>query len=85
MSVYVTPLHVKDTPAAAGMGGGEPAMAEYGGEDDYDDGYDDDDGGMPIDGFFADEDEDDMKRVVLTDEQKVRRLQGPLSLLSRPY
>lgn len=71
MSVYVTALHVKDTPAAAGTGSGTPAMGEYGGEDEYDEGYDDDDGGMPVDGFFADEEDEDNKRMALTDEQKM--------------
>jgi hypothetical protein len=69
MSVYVTALHIKDTPAAAGTGGGVTATGEYGGDDEYDDGYDDD-SGMPIDGFFADDDDDD-KRVTLTEEQKM--------------
>ncbi|TKA51659.1 hypothetical protein B0A55_13327 [Friedmanniomyces simplex] len=71
MSVYVTALHVKDTPAAAGTGGGTLAVGDYGGEDEYDEGYDDDDGGMPVDGFFADEEDEDNKRVTMTDEQKM--------------
>ncbi|KAK3676674.1 hypothetical protein LTR78_003449 [Recurvomyces mirabilis] len=73
MSVYVTPLHVKDTPNAAGTGSGTPPINEYGGDDEYDEGYDDDDGGMPLDGYFADEDEEESKRagVVLSEEQKM--------------
>ncbi|KAK1020617.1 hypothetical protein LTR33_018843, partial [Friedmanniomyces endolithicus] len=71
MSVYVTALHVKDVPAAAGTGGGALAVGEYGGEDEYDDGFDSDDGGMPVDGFFADEEDEDNKRVTLSDEQKM--------------
>ncbi|KAK3109650.1 hypothetical protein LTR53_016861, partial [Teratosphaeriaceae sp. CCFEE 6253] len=71
MAVYVTALHVKDTPAAAGTGGGTTAMGEYGGEDEYEDGYDDDDGGMPVDGFFADEEDEENKRVTLSEEQKM--------------
>ncbi|KAK5724159.1 hypothetical protein LTR17_013540 [Elasticomyces elasticus] len=70
-AIYVTALHVKDTPAAAGTGGGALATGEYGGEDEYDEGYDEDDGGMPVDGFFADEEDEDNKRVTLTDEQKM--------------
>jgi hypothetical protein len=68
MSVFVTPLHIKDDPTASGMGGG---VGEFGGEDEYDGGYDEDDGGMPLDGFFLDEEDDEAQRVHLTDEQKM--------------
>ena len=71
MSIFTTPLHVKDTPTASGVGGGAAGYGEYGGDEEYDEGYDDDDGGMPADGFFADEEDDESKRVVLTDEQKM--------------
>ena len=71
MSIYVTPLHVKDTLAANGVGGGSEGMGDYGGEDEYDEGYNDDDGGMPTDGFFADEEDEESKRVNLSDEQKM--------------
>jgi len=72
MPTFVTPLHVKDIPAASGVvSGNARAVGEYGGEDDYDEGYDEEDGGMPIDGFFADEDEEETKRVSLTDEQRM--------------
>ncbi|KAK5123020.1 hypothetical protein LTR85_003586 [Meristemomyces frigidus] len=70
-SIFVTPLHVKDNQTAAGLGGGAAATGEYGGEDEYDEGYDDDDGGMPLDGFFADEEDEESKRVTLADEQKM--------------
>ena len=69
MAVYCTAFHVKDNSAAAGTGSGEPPPAF--GEEEYDGGYDDEDGGMPIDGFFADEDEEEVKRTPLTDEQKM--------------
>lgn len=73
MSIFVTALHVKDTPNASGVGGGSggSAIAEYGGEEEYDEGYDEDDGGMPVDGFFADEEDEENKRMKLTDEQKM--------------
>ena len=71
MSIFTTPLHLKDTPTASGVGGGIGGNGEYGGEEEYDDGYDEDDGGMPVDGFFADEDDEESKRVTLTDEQKM--------------
>lgn len=66
--VFVTALHVKDDPTASGVGGG---VGEFGGDDEYEGGYDEDDGGMPMDGFFGDEEEDEAKRVTLTDEQKM--------------
>ena len=44
MSIFVTPLHIKETPAASGLGGGHEAVGEYGGDDEYDEGYDEDDG-----------------------------------------
>jgi SpoVK/Ycf46/Vps4 family AAA+-type ATPase len=71
MSMFVTPLHVKDTSAASGLGGGAGMMGEYGGDDEYDEGYDQDDGGMPVDGFFADEEDSESKRIILTEEQKM--------------
>ncbi|EMC99821.1 hypothetical protein BAUCODRAFT_30235 [Baudoinia panamericana UAMH 10762] len=71
MSIFVTALHIKDTPLAAGIGGGIANHGDYGGEDEYDEGYDDDDGGMPADGFFADEEDEESKRVTLTDEQRM--------------
>jgi hypothetical protein len=71
MSIFVTPLHVKDTPTANGVGGGGSGLAEYGGDDEYDEGYDEDDGGMPVDGFFADEEDEENKRMSLSDEQKM--------------
>ena len=71
MSVFVTPLHVKDTPTASGIGGGTGGTGEYGGDEEYDEGYDEDDGGMPADGFFADEEDEENKRLTLSDEQKM--------------
>ena len=68
MSVFVTALHIKDTPTANGVGGGP---GEYGGEEEYDEGYDNDDGGMPPDGFFADEHDKESSLVTLSDEQKM--------------
>lgn len=70
-SIFVTALHIKDNQIAAGIGGGAAPPGELGGEDEYDEGYDDDDGGMPLDGFFADEEDEESKRVTLTDEQKM--------------
>lgn len=70
-SIFVTALHIKDNQTAAGIGGGAAGLGEYGGDDEYDDGYDDDEGGMPVDGFFADEEDDEAKRVTLTEEQKM--------------
>lgn len=71
MSVFVTPLHVKDTPAVSGIGGGAGQTGEYGGDEEYEEGYDEDDGGMPADGFFADEEDEESKRVTLSDEQRM--------------
>ena len=65
--MFVTPLHIKDDPTASGVGGG---VGEFGGEDEYDGGYDEDEG-MPLDGFFLDEDDDEAKRVQLTEEQRM--------------
>ena len=66
MNINVTALHVKDTATANGVGG------DYAGDDEYDDGYDDTDGGMPLDGCFADEEhEDSTKKIKLSDEQKM--------------
>ncbi|KAK3705883.1 hypothetical protein LTR37_013036 [Vermiconidia calcicola] len=70
MSVFVTPLHVRDTPAANGIGGGVGGVGDNGGEDE-ENLDEDDDGGMPPDGFFAEEEDDESKRVTLTDEQKM--------------
>lgn len=67
--VFVTPLGTKDTPTASGIGGGAPG--DYGGEEEYDEGYDDDDGGMPADGYFAEEEDDESKRITLSNEQKM--------------
>lgn len=83
MAVYVTPLNTKAhsppslifsdplddsgfiPPPPIGSGGG-------GDEDDYDEGYDLEDGGMPSDGFFEDEsDEPATQKKPLTDEQKL--------------
>jgi hypothetical protein len=63
-AVFVSPLNQK-----------EPGMRSLDGEDSMneaeDDGYDeDDDGGMPADGHFVDED-DTTKRPALTNEQKM--------------
>ncbi|RMY66257.1 hypothetical protein D0863_08555 [Hortaea werneckii] len=66
--VYVTALHVKQDGTAPGVGGG---TMEFGGEDEYDESYGGSDGGMPVDGFFVDEDDDASKKVVLSDEQKM--------------
>ena len=73
MSIFVTALHIKDTPTANGIGGGSSGsgIAEYGGDEEYDEGYDEDDGGMPVDGFFADEEDEENKRMKLSDEQKM--------------
>ena len=70
MSIFVTPLHIKDTPAANGIGDGSGGNGDVGVDEDYDDGYDQDDGGMPAEGFFADED-DDSQSVTLSEEQKL--------------
>jgi hypothetical protein len=63
--VYVTPLRQHDEVAL------EDRMSDVGSdsEDDYEGGYEDD-GGMPVDGAFADE-EGDKVRVPLTEEQKL--------------
>jgi hypothetical protein len=78
-SIFVAPLNQKDhkTPLRnnadlygnAGGWGAEldDIQSEYDGEDAYDD---EDDGGMPMDGAFADE-EDSAKHVPLTTEQKL--------------
>ncbi|RMY06426.1 hypothetical protein D0867_09168 [Hortaea werneckii] len=66
--VYVTALHVKQDGTAPGVGGG---TMEFGGDDEYDESYGGSDGGMPVDGFFVDEDDDASKKVVLSDEQKM--------------
>lgn len=75
MSVYVTALHIKDNNTATGFGGGEAQgdVNDYGGND-YDAGLnqdEDDDGGMPMDGFFVEEDEDNTDKFELSDEQKL--------------
>lgn len=69
-AIYVQPLHVKETRAASGVGGGDSgSLGSY--ESELDASFDDEDGGMPLDGFFADEDDEDTKRSKLTDEQKM--------------
>lgn len=73
MSIYVTALHIKDNNAASGFGGGEAKDdVEY--DHDYDQGLansDDDDGGMPMDGFFVEDDDDNAIKFELTDEQRL--------------
>ncbi|KAI6846830.1 P-loop containing nucleoside triphosphate hydrolase protein [Hortaea werneckii] len=68
MCVYVTALHIKQGGTAPGLGGG---TMEFGSDDEYEEPYGESDGGMPVDGFFADEDDDATKKVVLSDEQKM--------------
>lgn len=79
LAVYVTPLNAKD-PAL--LFSGRRAYDDFGpygggadsiGDEMYDDQYDDEDGdgGMPMDGAFADEEEETATRVPLTDEQKM--------------
>lgn len=71
-SVFVTALHVKDMPAASGTGGGDSGQrGDVPGEHDFDGIYDDEESGLPLDGFFADEEDEDCKRVSLSDEQKM--------------
>lgn len=75
MSVYVTALHIKDNNTALGFDSGEAqgGITDYG-ANDYDDGLnrvEDDDGGMPMDGFFVEDDEDKIDKVQLSDEQKL--------------
>ncbi|KAF2768952.1 P-loop containing nucleoside triphosphate hydrolase protein [Teratosphaeria nubilosa] len=71
MSIFVTPLHVKQATGPSGSGGDDSPVGEFGGDDEYEDGYDEEEGGMPMDGFFADEEDDEIKKLVLTDEQKM--------------
>lgn len=70
MSVFVTPLYIREALLAAGVGGGEQTQGDCGGNDEYDEGYDEDDGGMPVDGYFADE-EDNERLVILSEEQRM--------------
>ncbi|OCK83952.1 P-loop containing nucleoside triphosphate hydrolase protein [Lepidopterella palustris CBS 459.81] len=64
-AIFVTPLNHKD-PVSVGSSGGDGEDDE--GEEVCD--ADNDDSGMPIDGHFADED-DDSRRIPLTTEQKL--------------
>lgn len=72
-SVYVTQLNLKDSPTATGFsannGDNRDDGADYG---EYDGGGQnvDDDCGIPLDGFFIDEDEGEAK-ITLSDEQKM--------------
>lgn len=74
MTVYVTALHVKDTNPAVGFGGGDNGdeTGDYG-NDDYDSsrGMDSDDGGMPMDGYFVEEDDDKTPKFELNDDQRL--------------
>lgn len=75
-SVYVTALHIKDTNTAVGFGGGDSkgdGDDGYGGADyDGDGNGDSDDAGMPMDGFFVEEDDDNgPSKVELSEEQKL--------------
>ncbi|OCL09673.1 P-loop containing nucleoside triphosphate hydrolase protein [Glonium stellatum] len=65
-AIFVTPLNQKD-PVAGGTSSGNGDDGED--EDTYDDG-DENDGGMPIDGQFADED-NESQRIPLTTDQKL--------------
>ncbi|KAK5165851.1 uncharacterized protein LTR77_008774 [Saxophila tyrrhenica] len=68
-SIFVQPLHVKETRAVSGLGGLASGEDEY--ESDYDD-YDDDNDGMPLDGLFADEEDEETKQKnKLNDEHKM--------------
>ncbi|QIW99493.1 hypothetical protein AMS68_005011 [Peltaster fructicola] len=74
LSIYVTPLHLKDNNAAVGFGSSEVTGDDpYG--DDYDAGQNDeseaDDGGMPMDGFFVEEDDNKPEQHELSEEQKL--------------
>lgn len=75
-SIYVTPLSQKEA-VADNFGSDSDARDEH--SEDEDEGqdcsevedYDDDDGGMPIDGRFADEDDESTHPAPLTAEQKL--------------
>ncbi|KAK4971110.1 hypothetical protein LTR66_011517 [Elasticomyces elasticus] len=72
MAIFVTPLHQKEH--APQRDDDDYRGSHRGNDDEYDASYDDngcgDDGGMPIDGHFADEDEE-AQRQPLTTEQKL--------------
>ena len=74
--VYLNPINVNSAPTAGRPGGGVPPLgSNIRGHiaihmfDAEDAGIDD--GGMPMDGFFADENDETSKPVPLTDEQRL--------------
>ncbi|KAH9828061.1 ATPase family associated with various cellular activities (AAA) [Teratosphaeria destructans] len=70
-SISVYPLLVKEATGPSGLDGDDSPVGEYGGDEEYEGGHDEEEGGIPMDGFFADEEDDEIKKLVLTDEQKM--------------
>lgn len=68
-TVFVSPLHIKDVGGSGSAGGLN--FGEYGGDDEYEGGYDDEGGGMPLDGFFEEDEDSEGNRVTLSEEQKM--------------
>ncbi|KAI9724291.1 MAG: hypothetical protein M1828_003715 [Chrysothrix sp. TS-e1954] len=74
-NVYVTSLGHSGIDAAAGLGSGQNDDDGGDNDDNDSDGYnsydDEDESGMPLDGYFPDDDEDQPQRTPLTKEQKL--------------